>query len=112
MDTVSVIIEQAIDIHIDTEGMESETIESIENALEWALTGRDKAVTIEVRNEWLYSKSTDCICCPGRHAFGRGAVVTRSDAKPTTGEDVNSHVHAALERFGDDAELVISIGRK
>lgn len=112
MDTVSVLIEQAIAVHIDTEGMDSETIESIENALEWALMGQGKPVTIAVRNEWLYSASSECICCPGRHAFGRGAVVTRSDAKPITGGDVNSHVMAALERFGDGAELVIEIRKK
>lgn len=112
MDTVSVIIEQAIAIHIDTEGMDPETIESIENALEWALTGRDKAVTIEVRNEWLYNESSECICCPGKHSYGRGAVVLASDAKPITGNDVASHVSAALQRFGDSAELVIEIRKK
>jgi hypothetical protein len=37
MDHISRIIEQAIAIHVDTEGMDSETVESIEDAIEWAL---------------------------------------------------------------------------
>lgn len=68
--------------------------------------------TIEVRNRWLYNDSDECICCPGKHAFGRGADVVSSDVRPISGDDVASHVLTALSAFGDDAEIVIEIRLK
>lgn len=79
---------------------------------------RMEPVTIDVRTRWLYSEAEkdgrrgdECVCCPGRHAFSRGAGVVRSDvpARYDSEHDLQSHLHRALMVFGDDRDLVIEV---
>lgn len=70
-------------------------------------------VEIQIRTGWLYSESDDCLCCPGRHAFSRGATVVASPVPSRYDHmnSVNDHVYRAVELFGDDADLIIEVRR-
>lgn len=72
---------------------------------------RTEPGTIRVHTRWLYSRSSECVCCPGRHAFARGGGVTASDwpARFPSDSDLAAHVHRAVSSFGDDVDLVITV---
>lgn len=81
-------------------------------------TGTNRPVRIEpgeirVHTDWMYGDGTDCIDCPGRHAFARSGKVTASDWPEgySSYQDIAAHVHRAIASFGDDVDLVITVAR-
>ena len=80
----------------------------------WTDGMRTDPVRIAVRTRWLYSEFDPRIAVPEgrtRHAFNRSGIVTASDvpSRYEHQQSVASHVHRAVETFGDDKDLVIEV---
>ena len=75
---------------------------------------RTEPVRFEVSTQWLYGEADPRATHGRKHwAFARSGRVARSDV-PSSYEhmqDVASHLHRAIEAFGDDVDLIVEVRR-